>query len=95
MVEGHRGSLICAECLERAFRALVIDRGGVARPEGAACALCLESRPDPHWASGAFPDVFACLRCVKQSAGVLQKDPESGWRKPAPPAGGSPPASTG
>ena len=80
MVEGHRGSLICGPCLGVAY-VEVVQGGARSAPGGAACTLCLEARDGAMWASGAR-EAFACLRCVKQSAGVLTKDPESGWRKP-------------
>lgn len=80
MVEGHRGSLICGPCLSVAF---VEAAGGGVRsaPPGAACTLCLEPREGPMWTSPTR-EAFACLRCVKQSAGVLAKDPDAGWRRP-------------
>lgn len=81
MVEGHQGSCICSECLAAAYRALAVQKKSNAAV-GARCTLCLESRSDPAWRSAHFPDVVACLRCVKQSAAVLQKDPDFGWRKP-------------
>ncbi|MFM1936277.1 MAG: hypothetical protein RI990_1236 [Planctomycetota bacterium] len=85
MVEGHQGSCICGECLAAAYRALVLadDSTGPA-PQAVECTLCLERREGPTWtaapAGGAAAS--ACRRCVKQSAAVLQKDPDLGWRKP-------------
>ena len=84
MVEGHQGSCICGDCLATAYRALVISPDAAVGTDAVTCSLCLERRDDPTWAStpadGAAPR--ACRRCVKQSAAVLQKDPELGWRKP-------------
>lgn len=80
MVEGHQGSCICGDCLTAAFRALVIETPSA--PAGPVrCTLCLEDRDEPGWQGGARP-ARACRRCVRQSAAVLAKDPDSGWRKP-------------
>ncbi|MBS0189099.1 MAG: hypothetical protein JSS51_13615 [Planctomycetes bacterium] len=81
MVEGHQGSCICSDCLTHAYRA-VARKSEPAVTEPGKCILCLETRPAPLWASPGFPDVLACQRCIKQSAAVLQKDPDFGWRKP-------------
>lgn len=64
MVEGHRGSLVCAKCLNLAFdllwnRAPAWDGKGpppptppdLAMPEGALCRMCLEHREEPSWQS--------------------------------------------
>lgn len=80
MVEGHQGSCICGDCLRDAYRELVLAEGA---PPAAPvrCALCLEDREERAWAreqAGAR----ACRRCVRQSAAVLQKDADLGWRKP-------------
>lgn len=81
MVEGHQGSCICSECLTAAYRTLAIEKRSIA-PADSKCTLCLENRPAPLWSAPQFSDVIACLRCVKQSATVLQKDPDYNWRKP-------------
>ncbi|HLO41980.1 MAG TPA: hypothetical protein VK176_13220 [Phycisphaerales bacterium] len=82
MVEGHRGSLICGPCLTVAYAEVVLHQMSTQPPEGAVCTLCLEPRKDPHWRSPVRPDAHACLRCIKQSARVFEKDPESGWKRP-------------
>lgn len=81
MVEGHRGSCICGRCLTVAYTETALHGQRTAAP-GAACTLCLEVRDGPAWASPTSAEAVACLRCVKQSAGVLVKDADSGWRKP-------------
>ncbi len=94
MVEGHLGSCICGDCLRDAYRALVVaaaegvaaDAGGAGGAGGSghgACRLCREERDERSW-SGALPGARVCRRCVRQSAAVLQKDPDLGWRKPEP-----------
>lgn len=90
MVEGHQGSCICGDCLREAYRSVVLGAGG-GGVGPSRCALCLEEREDPSWTPGAGsprPATAApagrraCRRCVKQSAAVLQKDPDLGWRRP-------------
>jgi hypothetical protein len=84
MVEGHQGSCICGPCLTTAYRATVLDEAPATPGSGARCALCLEDRADPMWDSPVEPGTRACRRCVRQSAAVLQKDPDSRWRRPEP-----------
>ncbi|MFO0962712.1 MAG: ClpX C4-type zinc finger protein [Phycisphaerales bacterium] len=83
MVEGHHGACICGGCLAQAYRALVL--AAAAPAEGTApqpCSLCLETRDEPAWTSPRRAQAIACRRCVRQSAAVLAKDPDSGWRRP-------------
>ncbi|MCC6428128.1 MAG: hypothetical protein IT435_15065 [Phycisphaerales bacterium] len=82
MVEGHRGSLICAECLTEAYTQ-VVHAGAKAVPaEKETCAMCLEVRKDAQWRSTRGTSSLVCLRCIKQSARMLEKDPECGWKRP-------------
>ena len=81
MVEGHQGSCICGDCLADAYRAIVLEEAAATAPS--KCALCLEHREEPTWARGGDGSPRACRRCVRQSAAVLQKDADLGWRKPA------------
>lgn len=90
MVEGHKGSLICASCLAVAYRSLALDGMPSLLPQagehpwgGLTCALCLEERGQPAWRSPVREEALVCLRCVKQSATTLEKDPDSGWKRPA------------
>lgn len=82
MVEGHRGSLICARCLTLAYTQVVASESGEKAPEPVTCALCLEHRSQAHWQSPARPEAWACERCIRQSAQMLEKDEESGWKRP-------------
>jgi len=82
MVEGHRGSLICAHCLTTAYQQVVNANAGTMLAEREVCLLCLAPTSEPVWASDAYPQSKACRKCIKQSAGVLQKDPTSNWTKP-------------
>jgi len=86
MVEGHRGSIVCSQCLSIAFTEIVHLDSGYSPNKGETCKLCLESDRDGlHWQSPVEVDVIACRRCIKQSAGVLHKDPDIPWKKPADP----------
>jgi hypothetical protein len=80
LVEGHRGSVICGHCLTEAYRATALKKEGSA-PPGYQCILCLETRPDLGWKRPDTP-ACACARCIRQSAGVLVKDPDWKWEKP-------------
>lgn len=85
MVEGHRGSLVCAACLSLAFDELWNRPGGAVPPGDAAtpaCRMCLETRNEPHWTSPIDPHARICRRCAKQSVVMLERDPESGFTRP-------------
>lgn len=89
MVEGHRGSLICGNCLSIAYMELVHLDTGITPPREQACVLCLENgREELHWVSPLNESVIACKRCIKQSAGVLHKDTDIPWKKPPDPSTG-------
>ena len=80
MVEGHQGHLICGNCMTLAYRAISSDPAEGPLP---ACAMCLEERTgEPHWRSPVDESKVVCKRCVKQAAGALSKDAESGWKRP-------------
>ncbi len=90
MVEGHQGSCICGKCLSVAYTEVVLH-GGSRAPDHYKCVLCLEANEDraalgradePGWQSPLHEEAVACRRCIKQSAGVLQKSNEYEWRKP-------------
>ncbi len=80
MVEGHQGSLICAPCLTVAYVSLVVHEEGMVH-SGAKCSMCLEERKQPQWES-PVRDARVCLRCLKQSATVLEKDKDYAWKRP-------------
>ena len=81
MVEGHQGSLICLKCLNTAYTDVVLAGGG-REHVGGKCTMCLENREQPQWESPAYPEAHICLRCMKQAATRLEKDPELGWKRP-------------
>src|SRR5262245_39137474 len=81
MVEGHHGSCICGRCLTIAYNDVILNNHD-SGPTGYKCVMCLEQRKEPAWQSPAHDEAVICRRCIKQSAGVLQKEKELGWRKP-------------
>jgi hypothetical protein len=81
MVEGHRGSLICSQCLTAAYAQVIRQNAGVPVPDAVTCALCIAHHDAPHWQGPAGP--VACKRCIEQSARILEKDPDAGWKRPA------------
>ncbi len=86
MVEGHRGSVICGHCLSLAYVAIGqtehADAVKSAAAQSAQCRLCLETKPEAMWIGPIDLAAHACRRCVRQSAGMLEKDAESGWTRP-------------
>lgn len=97
MVEGHRGSLICSDCLTLAFDELWNRLAGAHADR--ACTLCLEQRREACWSPQTWPPAgpgvvpnlpistappLACKRCTKQSTVMLERDPDSNWKRPAP-----------
>lgn len=85
MIEGHRGSLLCLKCLSAAYRYVALERGGDEH-RSSQCTMCLEHRDQPQWQSPIADNARVCLRCIKQAATALEKDPDAGWKRPAPPA---------
>lgn len=83
MVEGHRGSLVCGPCLTVAFTELWLAGCGEAPGDGEVCVMCLAPNGDPVWRSPMHESAILCKRCAKQSAVMLERDPDSGWKRPA------------
>jgi hypothetical protein len=90
MIEGHRGSCICGNCLAIAYREVVLNNVNSAGDDY-ACTMCLESGKDraalqrtgeAGWRSPVHDEKAICRRCVKLAAGALTRDAESGWRRP-------------
>lgn len=79
-VEGHRGSIICGECLIKAYRDIVLTQSETSTDD--SCRLCLELRDEPVWIGSVEPIAPVCLRCVKQSTTVLEKSKHWDWTKP-------------
>src|SRR5215471_13883877 len=76
VIEGHRGSIICLECLKRAL-------GEMKHGEGKFnCVLCLRegiAENVDRWEHQNRPGVFACKSCVLQAADVFDRDPDVEW----------------
>ena len=81
MIEGHKGSLLCMKCLSAAFAA-VVHHGAGEDQRGKTCTMCIEERSQVQWESPVVDDKRVCLRCIKQAATALEKDPETGWKRP-------------
>jgi hypothetical protein len=80
MVEGHKGSIICGVCLREAYRrVMVLDENNA--DEGYSCALCLLTKSEKAWRSSATGATI-CTWCINRSAKMLDKDPDTGWKKP-------------
>jgi hypothetical protein len=85
-IEGHQGSCICGPCLTQAWGDLASGR--CAPADDYLCPMCREKNEDraalgradePGW-QGAHAAI--CQRCMQLAATALEKDPESGWRRP-------------
>ena len=85
-IEGHQGSCICGPCLTQAWADLASGRSAPA--DDYLCPMCREKNEDraalgradePGW-QGAHAAI--CQRCMQLAATALEKDPESGWRRP-------------
>lgn len=73
MVEGHRGSVLCLECLKLALEATA------AMSDDFACTLCLGSQPagTNGWCpavAGANAEAAICGECMQQAAEAFGKD---------------------
>ncbi|MGD9692509.1 MAG: hypothetical protein AB7G17_10850 [Phycisphaerales bacterium] len=82
MVEGHQGSLICGKCLSVAYSEVGRTEDAGSSGEGGKCVMCLEEKEGPLWRSVMDEGKAICRRCVRQSAGMLEKDGETGWERP-------------
>ena len=83
MIEGHRGSVLCLECLKLALPATEAGQ------DGFACTMCIRDLPSyvPRWAHprpgpGANPTAVLCEDCISQAAGTFSKDPDVDWKRP-------------
>lgn len=83
MVEGHRGGLICGECLTSAYRLLILQHGGTRVEPHVNCVLCLLHRDVEHWVSPRDSGVVLCRQCLELGIRTFERDPESGWTRPS------------
>jgi hypothetical protein len=75
-IEGHRGSIICLECLKTALKELAEQEGVY------SCVLCLRERiaaVKPRWSHPSHAQTYACQDCVHQAAGAFDRDPDVPW----------------
>ncbi len=79
-IEGHQGSIVCGDCLTKAYTFIVLD--GNSQDSDEKCKMCLEHRDDPLWLGHFEPDTPICKRCIKQAAGALTKSKDWEWTKP-------------
>ena len=77
MIEGHRGSILCLDCLRLAESEMA------AGPDPFKCTLCLRDLPQdvPSWRhrqkpQAANPDAALCADCLKQATRAFADDPE-------------------
>ncbi len=89
MVEGHRGSLICGECLTMAFSA-VNGAGAQVMGDQGSCALCLQYKSTAAYESPTVPGCWACQECITRSAVLMERDNEVGWTRPQVTSGDQP-----
>ena len=76
MIEGHRGSVLCLNCLEVALREVQQQTGQY------RCAMCIrEDLPEslPRWQSPARPETNLCEECLHQAARGFDRDKEVLW----------------
>ena len=76
VIEGHRGAIVCLECLKKALTESAVHEGDF------KCVLCLREpiRASVKRWQGARPGVFACEGCILQAAEVFDKDPDIPWK---------------
>lgn len=74
MIEGHRGSVLCLDCLRRA-----LDESA---PSDASfeCTLCLQPRDAGRKVWRNTTDAALCFDCVRLAAKGFHKDPDTDFR---------------
>jgi hypothetical protein len=85
MIEGHQGSLICRQCINAAFTAVVLAEAGIDSAfASTTCNVCLEQRggTDPYWQSPLIDTACICQRCLMQAVETLEEDPEYNFVRP-------------
>lgn len=75
MIEGHRGSVLCIECLKQSIRAMHDS------PDAFTCTLCLRDFPagKPVWrhpepCDQANASARICKSCINQAAVAFERD---------------------
>ena len=79
MIEGHRGSIICLDCLEKALQQ------ATSSDTQYDCTMCLQEKPGKlkHWRNstpvsieGLNPHAVICWDDIRQAAKAFHKDKE-------------------
>lgn len=86
MIEGHKGSILCLDCLGRA-----IDEAS-SSSEPFDCTLCLVER-EPPMARWAHPEpgedanaaATVCWDCLQQADRTFARDKDTDWSRRIPP----------
>src|SRR3954468_3714691 len=76
VIEGHRGAIICLECLKLALENLHSGNSTY------KCILCLREPLPPSLARfehANSPATYACEGCIHQTADVFDRDPDIDW----------------
>lgn len=76
MIEGHRGSVLCLNCLKAALPDLHAAQAPF------MCNLCVQEQlpiGTLQWTS-PVTDARACQSCLLQAAGTFSKDPDVDWK---------------
>jgi hypothetical protein len=76
VIEGHRGSIICLECLKTGLDGLSTG------DQPYQCTLCLRQPIPPaipRWHHPSHPRTFACRDCIQQTADVFDRDVDVPW----------------
>ena len=81
MIEGHRGSVLCLDCLKRA---LVEAQPADSAFTGTLCLRDNIPAATPCWrhpspGPNANPDGILCEDCMKQAARAFHRDPDVDW----------------
>lgn len=73
MIEGHRGSVLCLDCLRQA-----LDQAAPASHDF-DCTLCLQHRPAGRkfW---RHRNAAVCYDCIRLAAKTFHKDPDTDFR---------------
>lgn len=84
MIEGHQGSVICINCLEKAIQNTSI---AVAPFKCTMCLRELEGSERKFWAPGernerANQNAVICYSCIRQATRGFAKDPDMDWTPP-------------
>ena len=77
-IEGHRGSIVCLECIK-----IAIDNQTLGA-EPYTCPLCLRDKIPasiPRWSHPNHPEAFACHNCIEQAADTFTKDADIPWKR--------------